>query len=205
MATVYGRAWLREQVQSYIHDNNLDTEAETWVDLALKEVSRVLRCKETLSGELVDLSTQIFNVWTPPADFIEEETVIEVSGEPFNRLPCVVDQQIDEFQAIGKNSSRPLAYFWSGNTIQMTNAASTAIINVAFHAEVQLDDDAATHPAVTAFPGLFLDAVKAQAYDWKEDTERQAMFEQKWRSKATELRRLYEGEKYGTAITMRAS
>lgn len=195
----YNRQWLRENALSYIHDKSLTSEAEVWVDLALKEVSRVLRCREMNQLQTVDLSTQpIQESWIIPADCIEVVGVF-LDGRPLDPL---TERQAGDRQDF---SGDPIAHFSGGGKFVTTVPSSGSTIVVSYLQEVTLPQDDSESPAVTAYPGLFLDAVKAQAYDFKEDTERQSYFEQRWYQKAVEMRREYEMERHGGPMAMEAS
>ena len=227
---MYTRNWLRRQIAGYIHDEGVSAHLDTWIDIGAKRVSQVLECWE-MEAELVNSLAEVIESGVLDGGTADGGGLVLDGGDAFNSNPDAAPVQslaipsdvkrvlgvqvLDgeewrNLKSIGshaagrfKCSGTPIHYYLEGRSIYpvpFTEGQYRA--QVMQEAEVPSGDN--TTDVVTAYPFLFLNAALAEAYDWKQNPQMSARYEQKWITEAQQITANYRGESGGETLAMRA-
>lgn len=228
----YSRAWLRTQLASFLKDSSLSAELDTFIDLGAKRASQILECwemEQTLANQLSVAAEGELDGGNASASTVD---VVD-GGDPYNADPDaapkpyieipstvrrilgvqVLDSVWRNLKAMPRHDAAvfkagtgtPAYYYVETRYIypipMMAGSYRTQVI-----AEVQIPEtDTGEVDALTSYPMVFLNAALAEAYDWKQDPEMSARYEQKWIAEAQAVRSAYRGESQGEALAMRAT
>lgn len=227
---MYNRNWLKIQIAAYLKDQSLGAELDTFIDLGAKRVSQLLEAWEMeaeylnslrfalatgVDGGFADGSNLIFidggdafsqDPEAAPTEFVtlgsKVKRVVGVqayrNGEWYN-LAGVPKHDAGRY----KSSGVPEVYYLENRTVYpLPFAEGDYKVIVLEEVEIPVGDN--EHPALTSYPFMFLNAALAEAWDWKQDPEMNARYEQKWQSEAEQVKILYRSEIMGETPAMRA-
>lgn len=176
----YDRAWLRSQLASYLHDNELGTLLDEFIDSGAQRIGQLLQ------SQYNEVSVQRqFNEATFP---IEDEwkTIrnIEYQG---NRGPATLVKSNQHKFNYYTQTGIPAVYRVSGNAIEV-RPFTAGLFNVIYYGRVDIGSQATdTNNALQNYPFLFRSAALAEGYDYKQDYESADRYAQKWVGEATEI------------------
>lgn len=196
---MYNRDWLKTQIQGYLHDASITAHLDTWIDIGAKRVSQILQCAE-MEAELTR-STGDANLHIPLSS--TERRLLGVQWEQngiYINLESVPRHDAWRY----KRNGNPAVYYIEGRKIWPApfvdgNYKAQVLQEVVIPADGTSEVD-----ALTAYPFIFLNAALAEAYDWKQDQEMLARYENKWTVEAREVTDLYMSERIGDTPAMRA-
>lgn len=227
---MYNREWLKTQIQSYLQDSSITAELDTWIDLGAKRVSQVLECWEMEQDLTLGLSGLINNCSLDGGDASGGGDAInggdafgnpEQSGQEYITIPSGTkrilsvqyrdDAILYDLRSIGRHDSagykaatgRPVVYLIEYRNIYPLPFASGDYV-AAVLAEVVIPDGTGEVDALTSYPFIFLNAALSEAYDWKQDPEMMGRYENKWVAEAEQVKAIYNREKSGEVLAMRA-
>ena len=195
MAT-YNRQWLQNQIGAYSHDRNLGPLADTFIDIAITKISNILESQ--FNENRLDITLNNNQLLLP--DDVVSVFIVAYLGTTGIILRSVPTHQWSRYQDTGtpaiyqvRNDSINIRPFTEGNYA------------VWYYSRINLlDDPGATHPALTAYPFLFLDAALAECYDYKQDAELMQRYQDKWLAEVHEINRVTRKLRAGDAPAMRA-
>ena len=229
---MFDRAWFRQQLSSYLKDDSLDAELDTFLDLGAKRVSQVLRCLEMELTLTLGLAPLLEGVVDGGFAVANTEGVIDGgnaqasafdSSIPYMVIPggliaILAVQALGDrgkfynLRAVGGHDANP----WRESTgdpivylVENQNIYPLPFREGSYKARILQEvefplQDADIPAAVSAYPFIFLDAALAEAWDWKQDPEMSASYTQKWVRQAQQVRDNYEKEKLGETLAQRA-
>ena len=196
---MYNRDWLKTQIMSYLHDSSVSAELDAWIDLGAKRVSQVLQCLE-MEGELTRNAgdTELHIVIPSLVRHVLGVQWSNYSGRWMN-LRSVPRHDAGQY----KRDGTPSVYYIEDGRIKPSPYVDgdyrAQVIN-----EVVIPADTSEVAALTAYPFIFLNAALSEAYDWKQDPEMMARYEQKWSTEADYVTALYLSNRIGDTPAMRA-
>lgn len=226
----FNRNWLKAQLASYLKDATLGAELDTWIDLGAKRVSQVLECWE-METELFNSLVIPLDGGLDGGYADGTNTIVVDGGDAFNQDPdsaprqyiVMPDRMIRTIavQALSNGEWRNLKAIPKHNAyaFKVTGQPSSYLIErqriyplpfvdgqyrAIFLTEVQIPVGDNETGALTSYPYVFLNAALAEAYDWKQDAEMNARYEQKWIAEASQVRDIYRSEHVGETPAMRA-
>lgn len=226
----FTRNWLKEQLQGYLKDQTVGAYLDTWIDLGAKRVSQVLECWE-MEQELFNALT-IPTDSGLDGGFADSTSLIVVDGgDAFNddplsapreyivmpdRMIRIIAVQVQDdgewrnLRSIPKHSAYsfkavglPSSYIVERQRIYPLPFMEGEFRAI-FLVEVEIPVGDNETPALTSYPFVFLNAALAEAYDWKQDAEMNARYEQKWIQEASQVRDIYRSEHVGDTPSVRA-
>ena len=193
MAT-YNRQWLQNQIGAYSHDRNLGALADTFIDIAITKISNILESQYNENSQLVTITS---NPWTLPDDVVSVSAVGFQGGAILRSLPT---HQIRRYPETGT----PAFYRIKVNNVRFIPFMAGEY-GIRYFSRINLlDDPGATHPALTAYPFVFLDAALAECYDYKQDAELMQRYQDKWLAEVHEINRVTSKLRAGDAPAMEA-
>jgi hypothetical protein len=227
---VYSRNWLREQVAGYLKDASVSAHLDTWIDIGAKRVSQILECAEMETA--IENSLRVSESGTVDGGNASGSNVFVIDGgDAFNQDPAAAPKDYIELTtrykrlvsvqvldngiwrnlrtipkheaAPYKRAGIPQVYLVENRRVYPLPQSSGAF-RVIVLAEVEVPDGDNEDAVLSAYPHLFLNAALAEAFDWKQDENMVARYEQKWRQEAEEIRALYRSEHNGETPSMRA-
>lgn len=228
--TTYNRQWLRDQVASYLKDRTLSAEIETFIDLAAARVSQIMECREM---EVVQTNRLIVSADAPldGGGSGGGSTLIVDGGDAFagdeeakptpyvqltNKVRRLVQVQVlerGEWRSLKslpthsvfplKRPGVPVNYYIEENRVYPV-PLTEGTFRVIYLSQIEIPIGDAAPKCMSAYPFVFLNAALAEAYDWKQDAELYAAYEQKWLAEATRIREIYRGEMIGEVPAVRA-
>lgn len=227
---MYTRNWLKEQIRGYLKDNSVGIHLDTWIDVGAKRVSRLLECFE-MEFELYNALTIPASDNLDGGNATGGALIVVDGGDAFNtdpesaprdyiimpdravRLVVVQTRTNDKWRALKsvpkhaaydyKRSGIPEVYYVEKQRIY-PQPFSGGEFRAIFLLETQIPIGDGETPALTSYPYIFLYAALSEAYDWKQDAEMNARFEQKWMQDARQITAIYRGEHSGETPSMRA-
>ena len=231
MAT-FDRDWFRAQLTSYLKDDSLDIELDTFLDLAAKRVSQVLRCFEMELQLTLGLAPLQDGVLDGGFASVNTEGVVDGGDafassfdatRPYMEIPGGLIA-ILSVQALGTNDTfynlRSVGMHEANKWRKETGRAQVYVVEnsniypypfsegsykARILQEVEFPLQGNEVPAaITAYPFIFLDAALAEAYDWKQDEIMSQKYMQKWVAEAQTVRDNWENENAGEALAVRA-
>ena len=197
---MYNRDWLRAQIASYLHDSSVIDHLDNWIDIGAKRVSQVLQCKEMM-GELARSQGA-------SDDFIELDTTTRhVLGVQWqDRQGRYINlESVPRHEAMYyKRTGTPSVY-----TIEQRKIYPLPFADGNYKVQVMQEviipsDGQAQVDALTAYPFIFLNAALAEGYDWKQNLEMLARYDNKLGAEVAEVTKNFMNERVGDTPAMRA-
>lgn len=229
---MYNRGWLKTQIKRYLHDQSVDGELDTWIDIGAKRVSQVLECWE-MEDEIINSLVVVIGggVLDGGSAGAGSGTIID-GGDAFNQDPeaapteyIKLDDTVRRILGVQRlvngawQNLRATSRHEAGRYKREGQAGVYLVENrriyplpiqegdykahVIRDAVIPLLDDDEVD-VLTSYPMVFLSAALAEAYDWKQDPEMNARYEQRWLAEAEEIRSVYRGNRGGESVAMRA-
>ena len=227
---MYNRDWLKAQIVFYLKDTSVDLHLDTWIDLGAKRVSEVLECFEM---EVITNSTLVAEISQGvDGGFSGDTGLLLIDGgdafasgviEPDREFITLQNnfKRLVVVQALDNDTWRPLrsvpkheAYRYNQTGVPqvyhveqrkvypLPRAAGSFRTITVNEVVIPVGDNEVD--ALTSYPFVFLNAALAEAYDWKQDAEMNARYENKWLNEAREITTRYRGEHTGDTPSMRA-
>lgn len=197
--TTYNRAWLQEQIKGYLHDASVSAYLDTWIDLGAKRIAQTLQCSE--------METELVRSAGDAENYLAGDTTLKrvlgvqwqgYSGSYVN-LRSVPRHNAGQY----KRDGQPAVYLIEDRKIYPL-PFNDGNFKAQVLTEVEVPDDSSTNDVLTAYPFIFLNAALAEAYDWKQNQEMMARYEQKWANEAVAVTERYLSERIGDTPAMRA-
>lgn len=226
----YNRNWLKEQIRGYLKDGSVNDYLDTWIDLGAKRVSQVLECFEMEFEIFNSLSIPIAS-GLDGGNASSTNLVIVDGGDAYSQDPEAqpteyitvpsIYRRLVQVQALrngewynlrplGKHdaSSYKVAGIPQYYLLEYRRIYPLPFIEGDYRAiflrEVEIPVGDNEDSVLTAYPFIFLSAALAEAYDWKQDPEMNARYEQRWTNEAVRVRELYRSEHVGDTPSVRA-
>jgi len=198
---MYSRNWLKETIAAYLHDSTVTAHLDTWIDMAALRVSQVLQCYE-MEGE-ISRQTNVLPIqeYIPLTSKVRRLLGVQwksTSGS-FINLPSVGRHEAGYYKSDGS----PSVYYIEGQKIYPLPFQDSEYIAQVIE-NVEIPDGDTEDPTLSAYPMIFLNAALSEAYDWKQDPEMMARYEQKWHQEAQQITATYLSERIGDAPAVRA-
>jgi hypothetical protein len=226
----YTRNWLKEQIKGYLKDSSVDAYLDTWIDISAKRVSSILECFEMEEAIGNTLQVQIQEGVDGGSAGSSNVVVID-GGDAYNQDPASAPKEYIDFYGTFKRLVAVQAWdngIWRNLRMVPKHEASaykhTGVPTVyhveqrriyplpflagdyraLFLREVEIPIGDNEDDVLTAYPYIFLNAALSEAYDWKQDENMIARYEQKWQGEAEAVRTVYRSEHTGETPAMRA-
>lgn len=190
------RQWFRDQLASYLKDATLSAEIETFIDLGAARVYDVLECRE-MEQELGKTTTEEYIPY--PADHKRTLSVQTRWNGSWRNLRSMPRMDADIYRGYGI----PQFYYIERNRIYFAPYID-GTYRLIYLQSKDVGDQHTADPIAT-YPRLFLGAMLAEAYDWKEDPEMANNWRDKWLTDAQAISTRYQSERAGDVPVMRAS
>jgi hypothetical protein len=196
----YDRAWLRSQLSSWLHDKGLSTDdTDTFIDLGAMRIGQMLRATEnqytvdwTLNDDLSAL----------PDDFVAIRTIRHPGNNGLFALHSTSSHEIENMQ--DRSGGQPLYYQLRGGKIAVRPFVS-GTYELTYWGRTDIDEQStATHPALQAYPYLFLNAALEAGYQWKQDEQLRLSIQSQWLGEVREINRVAARRDAGDAPAQRA-
>ena len=226
----FTRNWLKEQIAGYLKDQTVGAYLDTWIDLGAKRVSQVLECwemeTELFNALVIPLGSGIDGGYADGTNTVTIDGGDAFNEDPLsapreyivmpNRMIRIVAVQVQDdgewrnLRSIPKHSAYPFKRVGlpSSYVVERQRIYPVPFIDGNYRAifltEVEIPVGDNETGALTSYPYLFLNAALAEAYDWKQDAEMNARYEQKWIMEASQVRDIYRSEHVGDTPSVRA-
>ena len=184
MAT-YNRAWLRSNVASYLHDQNLGSTVDTFIDIGALRIGQML---ESTANEKLSQFT-ITDATNPlPDDIVRMRAVFyQLDNGQSVALKSMPTHAISAY--VLSSTSTPLFYTIVGDNI-VVRPYTAGTYELDYWSTVTIgDNDADTNPALTAYPFIFLNAALEAGYQFKEDESMMMRSQALWTDEVTQINR----------------
>jgi hypothetical protein len=196
MAT-YNRQYLRDQLASYLRDSTLATQSDNFIDYSAKKISVMLESAENEVTAEVSIGAFPYAL----GGITRLRSIVYPHGQYDVALKNVPLHRIGYYSQGGV----PEVYAIKGDALSV-GPPVTGTYTLTYFDDVELGEDAsATTPTLTRYPHLWLDAVLAEAYGWKQDGEMAGYYEQRMISTVEQINRQARILRHGEAPAMRAS
>lgn len=195
---IYNRDWLKNEIQSYLHDDSVTATLDTWIDMGALWVSQNLRCYEMEAEVTRNAPDEFLQLTARHRHLISVQWL--KNGMIWVPLKTLAKHEAQYY----KRSGNPGGYY-----IEDRKVYPAPFVDGEYKARVLenvvIPDDGQTEvAALTAYPFLFLNAALAEAYDWKQNEPLSARYERKAASQAEQVTADYLADRVGETPAQRA-
>lgn len=191
---IYNRQWLRDQLQTYLRDNQLSSVQDTLIDMAVKKI-----------GVLAETE---YNEITVTQTLTEDSLQLPLSINSFRAvvyndyaLKSVPVHMIETRRSNGT----PQVYCQKGNSLIIAPFQAGDYQLTYFERLGLGQEDGDTNSLLQEYPFMYLDGVLAEGYSYKQDIQRTQLHEGKVMNALTTVNRLAAEKNAGDVPAMRAS